>query len=222
MYGCLGKHGIILNLRLPDRRAVVADQYQLGCATHKVSANNRHALDTSWLDISRIPFPDRRVFRHVLEPRVNLPLFMTSAKRAFMLSWLFFCMRQQMFVCTTTPKAVWSLRWKPFCSCTATYRLLCCLWCHCSVFVNLLLSRHQQQRRPSWATNLQTQCQSIGTRAPCAGQHRLRATLLRRMNCSAVRRSRGHTGHTLTQTIKLLYVTTLCRLQRVKQRINDK
>lgn len=35
MYGSLGKHGIVLNLCLPDGRAVVADQDQLGCSTNE-------------------------------------------------------------------------------------------------------------------------------------------------------------------------------------------
>ena len=33
VHGCLGKHGIVLNLCLPDRRAVVADKNQLSCNT---------------------------------------------------------------------------------------------------------------------------------------------------------------------------------------------
>ena len=45
MHGCLGKHGIILDLCLPDRRAVVADQNQLGCATHRgISPINNKSL----------------------------------------------------------------------------------------------------------------------------------------------------------------------------------
>ena len=37
------------------------------------------------------PLPLRRVFKQVLLPRVNLPLFITSVSRALMFSWLFFC-----------------------------------------------------------------------------------------------------------------------------------
>jgi hypothetical protein len=37
------------------------------------------------------PFPDLNVFKQVLYPSVYLPLFMTSAKRALMFSWFFFC-----------------------------------------------------------------------------------------------------------------------------------
>lgn len=32
VHSCLGKHGVVLNLCLPDRRAVVADEDQLGCS----------------------------------------------------------------------------------------------------------------------------------------------------------------------------------------------
>ena len=45
------------------------------------------------------------------------------------------------YLCTSTFKA--------FLLITATYRLLSCLWCHCSLSVNLLLSLHQQQRQPT-------------------------------------------------------------------------
>ena len=41
--------------------------------------------------ISSPPLPLRRVFKQVLLPRVNFPLFITSVSRALMFSWLFFC-----------------------------------------------------------------------------------------------------------------------------------
>ena len=124
MYGCLRQHGIVLNLCLSNRRAVVADQNQLGCATRRVLAQwstrvwQQICIGTQASWICHTPFPDRRVFRHVLEPRVNLPLFMTSAKRALILSWLFFCTWQQMllFASHNSESTYVHLRLKPFCS----------------------------------------------------------------------------------------------------------
>ena len=115
----LRKHGVVLDLRLPDGRGVVADDDQLGCTqtstvrttsllqlpsgTAPPFARSAAAMrgdrgcagiaDKPALCVSMqyIPLPFRRVLIAVFVPSVNLPDFITSASREFMFSADRFC-----------------------------------------------------------------------------------------------------------------------------------
>ena len=87
--GALGEHGVVLELRLAERRGVAGDEDQLGLAHAELLERGLVSKD----DCARVSFDAGEISKKELG-NVPLPDFITSARRELMVSPDFLSLRE--------------------------------------------------------------------------------------------------------------------------------